>query len=320
MSLRVLAAGPLATLQDLGRPGLGRYGVPTSGPMDWFAYRAANGLVDNAETAAAIEVGLSDLVLEAADELAVAVTGAGYEVYVQGRLRPLWMTLWLKRGWRLSLKKVPGGSWGYIGVAGGLQAEPVLGARATYVRGGFGGLDGGPLREGSLLTVEAGVTVGPIRQIAPEALPAYGEAVTVDVIAGPQAERFTSKGRRTFLESDYLVSATSDRMGYRLEGAPLEHVDGADIISDGMVMGSIQVPANGLPMVMMADGPTTGGYPKIATVVTADLPLVAQCGPGQGRIRFRAADVEAAQVKYRGMMVGLREQLSEPGDAPVIGW
>jgi antagonist of KipI len=322
MSLLILEAGPLATIQDRGRPRLGRFGVPTSGPMDWFAFRAANGLVGNAETAAALETGLSDLVLQATEEMVVAVTGLGYEVWIQERQRPLWMTLRLKRGWTLTLRKTGGGGWAYVGVGGGIKAPLVLGARATYVRGGFGGLDGGPLRGAGALEIESldQPVRTTIREIPMPDRLAYSDPTTVEVILGPQAERFTEAGVQTFFESTYQVTATSDRMGYRLGGAGLEHVGGADIVSDGMVMGSVQVPANGQPMVMMADGPTTGGYPKIATVITADLPLVAQCTPGQGRIRFKATTVEAAQTKYRGLMEKLRTRLNEPEEPAVIGW
>jgi allophanate hydrolase subunit 2 len=123
---------------------------------------------------------------------------------------------------------------------------------------------------------------------------------------GPQADRFTEEGLHTFLSNEYGVSATSDRMGYRMHGAAIEHRSTADIVSDGMVRGSVQVPAGGEPMVIMADGPTTGGYPKIATVVSADLPLLAQCTPGVGRVRFCETTVGAAQARYRAMMKALR--------------
>jgi len=322
MSLLILEAGPLATIQDGGRPRLGRFGVPTSGPMDWFAFRAANGLVGNVESEAALETGLTDLGLQATEETVVAVTGLGYDVWVQERQRPLWMTLRLKRGWTLTLRKIGNGGWAYVGVAGGIKAPVVLGARATYVRGGFGGVDGGPLRGGGTLEVEslAQPDRTEIREIPMSNRLAYSESAIVEVVLGPQAERFTEAGKQTFFESEYQITATSDRMGYRLEGARLVHVGGADIVSDGMVMGSVQVPANGQPMVMMADGPTTGGYPKIATVITADLPLVAQCAPGQGRIRFKATTVEAAQAKYRLLVEKLRVCLNEPEEAAVIGW
>ncbi len=321
MSLLILEAGPLATVQDAGRLDQGRFGVPTSGPMDWFAFRAANGLVENPLNAAVIESGPGELVLKALDETVVAVAGAGGEIWVQERTRPLWMALRLRRGWVL---KVDGaGCWTYVAVAGGIAVPPVLGARATYVRGRLGGLAGRPLQSGDKLPI------GPthvlpermtVREVNPETRPAYSPAPTLDVILGPQAERFTEAALSTFSTNAYQVSALSDRMGYRLEGAALEHLGGADIVSDGMVMGSMQVPAIGQPIVMLADGPTTGGYPKIATVATADLPLLAQCKPGEGVVRFRPATVVAAQLKYRTLSERLEASLRASAEPAITGW
>lgn len=320
MSLIVLEAGPLATIQDEGRVGLGRFGVPACGPMDWYAYRAANALVGNDPGAAVLETGLSDLVVEAADAMMIAVTGAGYELFIQDRPRPLWMSLKVKRGWTISLRKRAGGSWAYLAIGGGVKAAVVLGARATYVRGQFGGLDGRPIQAGSRIALSTPTSDWHVREVPTNVRPAYGSPAAVQVVLGPQADRFTEVGLRTFLDSAYTVSATADRMGYRLQGNPVEHSAGADIVSDGMVMGSIQVPANGQPMVMMADGPTTGGYPKIATVVTADLPLLAQTEPGAGRVRFAPTLVEAARARYLEMVARLTEALRQSEESPVIGW
>ncbi|MBM4422057.1 MAG: biotin-dependent carboxyltransferase family protein [Chloroflexi bacterium] len=313
--LTIIDPGPLTTIQDLGRFGFARFGVPVSGAMDMFALRAANLLVGNEANAAGLEVGIGDLMLEATDDCVLAAAGAGYDLFVNGRLMPLWMSILCRRGSVIEMRKSPGGCWGYVAVAGGIVCEPVLGSRATFVRGALGGLNGGPLRGGDTLPVGA-PSQSPWqlagREIPEMILPKYGEAITVDVIIGPQAERFADEGLRVFLSSEYAVSATSDRMGYRLQGATIAHRSGADIVSDGMVRGSAQVPASGEPMVMMADGPTTGGYPKIATVVSADFPALAQCAPGAGRVGFRATTVEAAQARYRAMMNGLR--VIEPDD------
>ncbi len=310
----IIDPSPYATIQDLGRLGYGRFGMPTAGAMDSFALRAANLLVGNVESAAGLEVGLGDLTLMATEDCVVAVAGAGYDLWVQGRPLPLWLAIMLRRGWELALRKGPGGCWAYLAVAGGLQCPAVLGSRATYVRGNLGGLGGGPLRGGDVLPV--GVPSQSLwelagRELPQEHRPVYAEAIGVEVVLGPQADHFTEAGLHTFLSSEYRVSEVSDRMGYRLRGPAVERQGEADIVSDGMVTGSVQVPASGQPMVMLADGPPTGGYPKIATVVSADLPLLAQCAPGAGRVRFRETPVAAAQARYRGMMRQLRNGVRE---------
>lgn len=309
--LIVIEASPLTTIQDLGRAGWARYGVPRCGAMDAFALRAANRLVGNSDGAAGLEVGLGDLSLEATEDCVIAATGTGYDLFVEERRLPLWMCVRVRRGQTIELRKGRGGCWAYLGVSGGIECPAVLGARATYTRGNFGGLEGRSLRGGDRLSVGVpSISLSALagREIADSKRPAYSSAPMIEVIPGPQQDYFTSEIVDIFLASEYRILATSDRMGYRLEGRVLMQSEskGADIVSDGMVMGSVQVPASGQPIVMMADGPTTGGYPKIATVISADLPLVAQCAPGEGRLRFRAITIEAAQAKYKALMEGLR--------------
>lgn len=310
--MRVIDPGPLTTVQDLGRFGFGRYGVPASGAMDWFALRAANLLVGNEPGEAGLEIGLGDVTLEATEDRVVAVAGAGYDLWIRERPRPLWLAMRVCRGWTVELRKRAGGTWAYLAIAGGVKTPKVLGSRATYVRGRLGGLAGRPLQGGDTLPI------GPAskslfhlagRELAGQHRPRYHDSITADVIWGPQADHFSDQGRQVLLSSEFTVSASSDRMGYRLEGPAIGHVRGADIVSDGMVPGSLQVPANGQPLLMMADGPPTGGYPKIAVVVSADLPLLAQCTPGAGRMRFREATIEAAQRRYREMMGKLKSQM-----------
>ena len=312
--LRVIDPGPFTTIQDLGRFGHGRFGVPTSGAMDLFALCAANLLAGNAMTEAGLESGLGDLILEATDDYVVAATGAGYDLWVQGRPMPLWVATLVRRGWMIELRKRSGGQWGYLAIGGGIQCPVVLGSRATYVRGALGGLNGGPLRSGDSLSIGA-----PSRwlwelagcEIPESARPIYDDSVEIEVIVGPQEDCFSTAGLKTFFSSEYTINPISDRMGYRLNGPKVENRGGADIVSDGMARGCIQIPAGGEPLVMMADGPTTGGYPKIATAISADLPLLAQCSPGAGRVRFRATTVAAAQAKYREMNRGLIAVVSD---------
>lgn len=308
-TLRVLDSGPLTTIQDLGRFGYGQFGVSISGAMDPFALRAANELVGNAAEAAALEIGAWGATLEATEPCLVAVTGAGYVLSVQGLARPLWSALFVRKGWQIEIAKGGDGSWVYLAVASGIESPLVLGSRSTYARGAFGGHEGRALRAGDCLVASAPARYAlefAGREISPDKRPRYSRSPTVEVILGPQTDRFTAEGARTFLSSEYRISAKSDRMGYRLEGPAVAHTSGADIISDGIAFGSIQVPADGQPIVMMAERPTTGGYPKIAVVASADHPVLAQCSPGVGRVRFRETTVEGAQERWRAAVRQLR--------------
>ena len=315
MALKVIQTQGGSTAQDLGRPGYQRYGVPPSGAMDWFAHRAANILVGNPAQAAAVEAGLADHTYQLTEAGLIAVTGAGFDLRVQGRPLPLWTALFMQAGWTIELRKISSGSWAYLAVAGGLETTPVLGSRSAYLRGGFEGLAGRPLQTGDVLPTgpapRSPLTLAG-RTIRAAQRPAYSQSPTLDVILGPQAEAFAAEGIETFLSAPYSVSAVSDRMGYRLEGPAIAHQGGADIISDGLALGSIQVPASGQPLVMMSDRPTTGGYPKIATLATADMPALAQCQPGASQVRFRAVAVQAAQARYRQLMYTLNTSVQMP--------
>jgi len=307
--LEVIESSGLATIQDLGRRGWCRFGVPVSGPMDAFAFQAANLLAGNSPDAAAIEIGGGEIELWANQDCVIATAGAGYSLSVYTWEFQLWDSCLVRVGWTIRLKKNGFGMWAYLAVAGGLDIAPILDSRSTYLRGHFGGMGGRLLQSGDPLKV--GTAKLPFvdlsaRTLIEDARPAYGESPTVEVILGPQKEYFTDGSIETFLSSSYRISTTSDRMGYRLEGAPLTHLGGADLISEGMNIGSIQVPADGQPIVMMADCVTTGGYPKIASVIRADLPLLAQCTPGKDSVRFRRTTVEAAQEKYRTMMENMK--------------
>ena len=315
----VLDVSGLATIQDLGRTGWRRFGVPTSGPMDAFAFRAANLLVGNFPNAAAIEIGAGEIELRATQDCVIAAAGAGYSLSVYTWTFPLWDSCFVRAGWKIQLRKNGPGMWGYLSVAGGFDVPEILGSRSTYLRGNFGGLDGQLLQAGDFLRSE--LPSRPLmelsaRTLSEEARPAYSENPTVDVICGPQKNRFDEKSIQTFLSGLYKVSHSSDRMGYRFDGPRLNHVGGADLTSEGITIGAVQVPADGQPIVMMADCATAGGYPKIASVISADLPLLAQCTPGRDSVRFRETTVEAAQEKYcallQKMKNGIRLHFDDP--------
>ena len=308
MSLEVVDISGLATLQDSGRTGWRKFGVPSSGPMDMFAFHAANKLAGNASNCAAIEIGLGDITLRAKRDCVVAVEGVGYDLSIYVWDFPLWSSYYVRAGWTIRLNKLDSGMWVYLAISGGVQTQPILDSVSTNLRGHLGGLDGRQLQVGDVL--KSGTPSHSLNELAartlPEsALPIYSDNPVVDFILGPQEKHFTTESIATFISQEYSVSQTSDRMGYRLEGASLKHRNKAELISEGMTMGAIQVPSNGQPIVMMADSPTTGGYPKIGTVVSADLPLLAQCVPGKSKIRFRETTVAKAQKKYRELMSGL---------------
>ncbi|NOT03726.1 MAG: biotin-dependent carboxyltransferase family protein [Anaerolineales bacterium] len=296
--LEVIDVSGLVTFQDSGRHGFASYGVPASGPMDWFAYQAANSLVGNSANATVIEIGLGEAVFRAKRNCVLAVTGAGYEVLNYVWTFPLWTSFFVRAGWYVNIKKKSGGNWAYLAAAGGFEVDSILGSRSTYLRGGLGN----GIRTGDLL--QTGKPSRELLKLAAQNFPVekymvYSQSPVIEVIAGPQNERFTKEGYQTFLNSEYTLSKSFDRMGYKLEGNSISHIAGADLISEGMTMGSVQVPANGQPIVMMADSPTTGGYPKIANVVKSSLPLLAQCEAGVSKIRFKEIMMEEAHEKYK---------------------
>jgi len=310
MSLEVIELGGLATIQDSGRTGWRKFGVPASGPMDTFAFHAANKLAGNDSNCAAIESGLGDITLRALQDCVVAVAGIGYGLSIYVWDFPLWSSYYVRAGWTIRLNKLDSGMWAYLAISGGVLTQPILDSRSTYLRGHFGGLDGRQLRVGDILksrTLPRSQHELAARTLPQEARPAYSDNPILDVVIGPQEKYFTEASIATFMSQEYTVSTTSDRMGYRLEGATLKHRSKAELISEGMTMGSIQVPSNGQPIVMMADSPTTGGYPKIGTVASADLPLLVQCVPNKSKIRFRETTVVKAQKKYRMLMNGLEK-------------
>ncbi len=299
-AIEVVAPGLLTSVQDLGRWGYAAYGVPTAGAMDPFAARAANALVGNPPDAAVLEITLAGPTLRFLRASLVAVTGADLAPQLDDMDLPGWTACWVPAGGVLRFGRRRAGLRAYLAVAGGLAVPPVLGSRATYLRGGFGGHEGRALRAGDRLPVGpappaaaslAGRTLPPARR------PAYCRAPKVRVVLGPHAEHFTAAGLGTFLHATYTVAAASDRMGYRLEGPPLARREPADILSAGMPLGGIQVPGDGQPIILLADHQTHGGYPLVATVAWADLPLLAQLAPGD-TIRFRAVPVDEARAAY----------------------
>lgn len=322
MALQVIEPGFLTTVQDLGRQGYERFGVPVSGAMDAFALRAANQLAGNPIDAAVLEFAMIGPVIQTREDCLVALTGVGFELSVTQPSPkskpstwacPAWTAVWVSKDAVLSPAAAGDSGWGYLAVSGGIDVPQVLGSRSTYLRGQFGGFKGRKLEAGDVVQVLP--AEGNYRSLAGRTLPltgrpAYNSTTEVEVILGPQSDHFTRDGMETFLGSEYQVSLLSDRMGYRLAGPPIEHSTSADILTDGIALGSIQVPANGQPIVALSDRQTTGGYAKIATVISADLPVLVQCPLGKGRIRFKPTTVQAAQYRLRTLF-GKLDRIAE---------
>ena len=295
--------GPLTTIQDLGRFGHLRVGIPTSGPMDPEAFLLANRLVGNPDGAAGLECTLIGPRVEFADDRLVAVTGADMAPTVNGAPVPAWETVPVKPGDVLRLGPARTGVRAYLAVAGGLETPLVLGSRSTYVRGRLGGLGGRALRRGDRLPLGAAAPARP-RRVRPGHAPMYGGEAAVAVILGPQDDRFTAAGIDAFLTGPYELLPQSDRMGARLKGPFIEHTRGHDIVSDGVPMGGIQVIGEGQPIVLLADRQSAGGYTKIATVCSFHLCRIAQLKPG-GRLSFRRVTVAEAHAMLRDSRRGL---------------
>jgi KipI family sensor histidine kinase inhibitor len=289
----VLDPGLLTTVQDAGRTGHRRVGVSGAGPVDARALAAANRAVSNPAGAAALECTIAGPALAFLAPARFAVAGADLGAVLERADLGAWpvppgSSVLARPGNVLRFTGRRSGCRAYLALRGGVDVPPVLGSRATDLQSAFGGHAGRALRAGDR------ICVGPAREAASREAPAelHPSSVVVRVVLGPQADHFDAPTAARFLGSPWRVGKTADRVGCRLEGEALRHLGPAEILSDGMVPGSVQVPPDGRPIVMMAEGPTTGGYPKIATVVTEDLPLLAQLVPGEGEVRFEAVSAD----------------------------
>jgi biotin-dependent carboxylase-like uncharacterized protein len=299
--LRVLTPGLCTTVQDLGRIGYQRLGVPVSGALDAVSLRLANAVLGNRPGTPALEILFSGPTLEvAAERVRIALGGPGARLILAseaGRAVAAWQSVSLRQG--SVFRVVPGerSACCYLAVEGGIAVPPVLGSAATYLRAGLGGLDGRALRQDDLVPVAlaAAPDRGELRLAIP---PDPGHDQPIRVILGPQQDRFTDEAIATFLNAEFRISPHADRMGMRLDGPPLRHRAGWDIISDAIATGAIQVPGSGRPIILLADHQTTGGYPKIATVVSADLPVLGRRRPGDP-VRFVAISVEEGEALCR---------------------
>jgi antagonist of KipI len=275
--------------------------------MDAFALQTGNLLVGNPRGAAALEMCLRGPTLTALADAVVCLCGSELGAALDGRPMPAWKCLRVPAGGKISFPGGGRGVWGYLCAAGGIDVPPVLGSRSTCLKAGFGGLEGRPLRAGDVLPTGRSEHPAPVgRALKPSSIPALDGAATVRVVSGPEQRLFAAEDREAFDSSWYTVTPSSDRMGTRLRGRGLVPSEAAGLPSEGVAMGIIQVPPDGQPIVLMADRQTTGGYAVIATVISADLPVLAQLRPGSS-VRFRRVGVEEAQESAARMEAFLRE-------------
>jgi biotin-dependent carboxylase-like uncharacterized protein len=306
-------AGPFTTVQDAGRPGHLRVGIPASGPVDREAFVLANRLVGNPDGAAALECTLIGPLVEFADARTVAVTGAECPVTLNGAPAPRWESFRVGAGDTLRLGTARSGVRAYLAISGGVATPPALGSRATYVRGRLGGLEGRALRRGDRLPLGPGGGATAGARVPADRVPAYGDLPEIRVVLGPQDDRFTARGVAALLVGAYEMLPQSDRMGARLRGPAIEHARGHDIISDGVPLGGVQVVGDGQPIVLLVDRQSTGGYTKIATVCSFDIGRLGQVKPGQ-RVRFTRVTVRQAHAALRAARARLDAAIAKIPD------
>lgn len=329
MSVHVERPGLLTTVQDLGRTGLQHLGVPVNGVMDEVAHRLANLLVGNDEGEATLEMTLTGARLRFGEDAVIAVCGADMEARAGGRLLPGWRPVRVPRGTVLDFGRAVQGARTYLGVAGGFDVPPVFGSRSTALMGGYGGHRGRALRKGDalalrfpdhahtprwvrLLTRTGPGLAYPNWSVSRAGMSHPQRPQMVRLVPGRHHEGFAESAHEQLTRALYRVARDSDRMGYRLEGAALPGMHGGDGLSEGMVMGAIQVPPDGNPIVLMADRQTAGGYPVIAVVAHADLPVMGQIAPGDD-VQFRFISLEeshGASAQREFLLGRIRQALS----------
>ncbi len=311
--LTVLDAGLFTTIQDCGRWGYQGYGVPVSGAMDLFALCVANALVGNSTSHAALEIH-SPVALQSDDPHLLALAGAEGSFQIDGRWMPQWTSVFARAGSHIEIAPTKAGGWLYLTIHGGIAAPRVLGSRSTLARGDLqGGLGGRVIETGDVIRIDAAIMsdfVGAAgKSIGDRARSFAQRDAPVRVVLGPHDERFSAEAIEHLTQTEYVVTAQADRMGYRLSGFSLARrgensldlaTSARELVSCGVPLGAIQVPPDGLPIVLMADHQTTGGYPIIATVISADVALVAQRASGEA-VRFRAITIDEAQQAWNEM-------------------
>jgi antagonist of KipI len=309
--LSVEAPGLSTTVQDLGRLNAISSGVPPGGAMDRFAHSAANLLVGNDAGAATLECTLNGPHLAAEHACLIAITGADLDPHINGKPAPMWTGVFLGEGDSLTFGRRRAGARAYIAVAGGIDGGRWLGSLSTNVMAARGGMRGRALNVGDVIDTAGEPSKPSIsgRRMPEHLRPDYGDH-TLHAIAGPHVKRLDAEGRRLLFNASFTVTRDADRMGYRLEGPRLE-TSGGELLSFGLTAGAVQVPNGGQPILLMADHQTAGGYPVVATVVSAALPIAAQLLPGD-ELRFAEITLGRAQEMRKALTIALDSLRSTP--------
>jgi len=318
MSLRILKPGLLTTVQDRGRHGQQHLGVVSCGPMDPVALDLANALVGNRNGEAALEITVLGPEIAFESDALVAICGGQFEATLGGLALPLNRPVFIEKNSVLKTGRALVGSRAYLAVAGGIATAPVLGSRSTYLPARFGGLEGRLLRAGDSLPLLEDVAALSLRRYrnlggkkdaaglrtvswsAPALTLPEREPIVIHAMEGRHYAHFDAAAQRAFFEATWKVSPDSNRMGFRLAGPMLARAEAFEILSEPACLGTVQVPANGLPIALMADHQTTGGYPKIAEIAAADVPRLAQLAPG-GSLQFARCTLEQARELRRAL-------------------
>lgn len=298
MGIRVLKGGMMTTVQDLGRNGYQSQGFSVAGVMDVRSFKIANLLLDNPENEAVLEFTLIGPTLEFTSATIIAITGGDFQPTINGEPAPMYTAIYMNKGDILKFGSARTGSRGYIAFSSYLEIPVVMGSRCTNMKSKIGGFKGRKLQAGDYINFRIKRRYLPFflsRKLEQDNFDQ--DSATLRVVMGPQDSKFSKKGIETFLTSEYTVTSEFDRMGCRLDGAYIAPKESSDIISDGIAFGSIQVPAHGKPIILLADRQTTGGYAKIATVASVDIPKIVQRKTDH-KLRFEAITVQEAQALY----------------------
>lgn len=324
MTIKVLQPGLQTTIQDLGRFGSQKFGVIVGGAMDAVSLRIANLLVGNEEAEGALEITLFGTKLAFQKDQLISITGGNLQPTIDGQTAPMWRPVSVRKGSTLQFKAASTGCRAYLAFAGGLDVPTIINSKSTYLKAGIGGFEGRSLQKGDLLTCGTPTAIGKslIEQLqTKESLPWFvnhnflssiNKEQAVRILQGSEFERFDEASRNAFLNESYTISTESDRMGYRLEGKSLFLAEEFELLSEAVTFGTIQVPANGQPIILMADRQTTGGYPKIGQVISADLPRLAQLQPmAQIQVEFVSMkEAESALIRQEQILhelaIGIR--------------
>lgn len=319
MSVKVIHPGLLTTIQDLGRFGSQKFGVIVSGAMDPISLRVANLLVGNFEGEGALEITLLGTTLQFGSDQLIAITGGDLQPTIDGEKAPMWRPLLIRKGSILKFKSAITGCRAYVAFAGGIEVPEVLGSKSTYLRAAIGGIQGRALRKGDEFTCGnySTISLAFVQQLDKmknhftwsvnfSEFFSFDKTQTVRVLQGSEFNHFDKASQHVFFSDSYTLTTEADRMGYRLDGKQLDLTKKFELLSEGVTYGTIQVPSNGQPIILMVDRQTTGGYPKIGQVISVDLPRLAQLQP-KAKILFKETTLEQAEAELINQEIMLNE-------------